>query len=418
MAHHFFKTVWRRLKSEKGFTIINIVGLGAGLACAILVLVYVRHNLGFDRFHDDADRIYRVISNGLFIDYPIHQTGTPAILAQTLRQDHGGEFLVTQVREFRFRSRMSVVQADGRSFFDARLCLVDSEFLKVFSFPLLAGDGETVLRDPRTAVLTRSSAARYFGGRDPLGRTLVIDEEPYRVTGLIEDVPDRSHIQFDGLLGGAQTSQPATSWTNNNHSTYVRLREGATEARLAAVLDGLVKQHVAPRLETPGNWWAYDLEPLPRIHLHSDLPAPYGVNGSASSVTIISFMALLILLIAGANFVNLTTARLARRSRGVGIRKVIGSGRRSIVFEFLGEAVLLSGAGLVLALALSAAMLPALSRLVGQPLRPGIVSEPVLMAAILGGPWIVGLLAGLYPALSLASSAKSLIILKKNYQPS
>jgi len=404
MIHHLFKTVWRRLKSEKGFTMINILGLGVGLACGILVLVYVQYNRGFDRFHDDAGRIYRVISNGLFIDYHIHQTGTPSILAETLRRDHAEEFLVTQVQSFRSRLGTPVVRIEGRSFFDARLCVADSDFLKVFSFPLLAGDRESVLRDPQTAVLTRSTAAKYFGAGDPLGQTLIIDETPYRVTGLIEDVPARSHIQFDGLLSeGQRDPKSSAGWLNNNYSTYVRLRKGATEGRLAGVLGGLVKQHVAPQLKTPGNWWAYDLEPLLRIHLHSDLAAPYGVNGNASSVTIISLVAVLILLIAGANFVNLTTARLARRSKDVGVRKVVGSGKRSIVFEFLGEAVLLCCAGLVLALALSAALLPALSRLVGQPLSLGLGSEPVLMGAILGGPWIVGVLAGLYPALSLAS---------------
>ncbi|MDH4196936.1 MAG: ABC transporter permease, partial [Candidatus Aminicenantes bacterium] len=404
MVHHLFKTVWRRLKSEKGFTLINILGLGVGLACGIMVLVYVRYNRGFDRFHADAGRIYRVISNGLFIDYDIHQTGTPSILAETLRRDHAEEFLVTQVQSFRSRLGTPVVQVEGRSFFDARLCIADSDFLKVFSFPLLAGGRESVLRDPQTAVLTRSTAAKYFGARDPLGETLLIDETPYRVTGLIEDVPARSHIQFDGLLftKDQRSQYNKENWLNNNYSTYVRLREGASEARLAGVLGGLVKQHIAPRLKT-GNWWAYDLEPLLGIHLHSDLPAPYGVNGNASSVTIISLVAVLILLIAGANFVNLTTARLARRSKDVGVRKVVGSGKRLIIFEFLGEAVLLCCAGLVLALALSAALLPALSRLVGQPLSFGPASGSVLMGAILGGPWIVGLLAGLYPALSLAS---------------
>jgi putative ABC transport system permease protein len=402
MIRHLFKTIWRRLKSERGFTIINIVGLGVGLACGILVLVCVRYNRGFDRFHDDAGRIYRVISNGLFIDYHIHQTGTPSILAETLRRDHAEEFLVTQVRPFRSRLGTAVVQVEGQSFFEARLCVADPDFLKVFSFPLLAGDRENFLGDPQTAVLTRSTAAKYFGGRNPLGQMLIIDGTAYQVTGLMDDVPARSHIQFDGLLSeGPRNPKSVGEWMNNNYSTYVRLREGATEARLAGVLGGLVKQHI--KLRTPGNWWAYTLEPLLGIHLHSDLAAPYGVNGSATSVTIISLVAVLILLIAGANFVNLTTARLARRSKDVGVRKVVGSGKRSIIFEFLGEAVLLCCAGLALALVLAAALLPALSRLVGQPLSFGPTSGPVLMGAILGGPWIVGVLAGLYPALSLAS---------------
>ncbi len=404
MIHHLVKTIMRRLKSERGFTIINVLGLGVGLACGIMVLVYVRYNRGFDRFHGDADGIYRVISNGKVLDHDIHSIQTPSILAETLRRDHADEFLVTQVRAIAHRIRPTVVQVEGRSFLDSRLCLADSDFFKVFSFPLLAGNRESALRDPQTAVLTRSTAAKYFGGRDPLGEMLLIDGTPCRVTALIEDVPDRSHIQFDGLLSGKQRDpESMANWLDNSYSTYVRLRKGATTARLAGILDDLVERHIVPRLKTAGDWWAYNLEPLLRIHLHSDLPAPFGVNGSASSVTIISLVAFLILLIAGANFVNLTTARLTRRSRDVGVRKVIGSGKLSIAAQFLGEAVLLSYAGLILAFVLVAALLPALSRLVGQALSFRPASEPTLLAWALGGPWIVGLIAGLYPAIALSA---------------
>lgn len=400
MLHHLFNTVRRRLLLDRGFTVINIVGLGVGLACGLLVLTYVRYNRGFDRFHEDRDRVYRVVSNGLFIDYNIHQTGTPFILAETLRRDHAEEFVVTQVQ-----GRTSVVRAESRAYFDERLLFADADFLKIFSFPLISGDRTSALGDIQTAVLTRSAAERWFGGRDPLGETFTIDDTPYRVTGLMENVPDRSHIRFDAILVSGQLRSRAEreGWLNNNYSTYVRLREGATEARLEAVLHDLVRLHVTPRLKTSGNWWAYDLEPLLRIHLHSDLAAPFGTNGSAASLMIISLAAVLILLIAAANFVNLTTARLTRRSKAVGIRKVVGSGRRSIVFELLGESVLLCVAGLVLALGLVAAFLRALSRLVGQPLTPGTAFDSVLIAAVLGGPWLLGLAAGLYPALSLAS---------------
>jgi len=404
MFKNYLKVAARNLLKHKGYSSLNILGLAVGIAAAVLISLYVFDELGYDRFHEKADRIYRITADWSNKgDSRIHQLGTPAILAKTIRDSYPQVETVTQISG---PVQDTTIKYEEKAFKEAEAYVAEPSFLDVFSFPLLKGDPATCLRDPGCVVLTRSLASRLFGEEDPLGKTVQVyagpTPQPARVTGVVGDVPSNSHFRF-GMLVSMVTFYPTVSpgWTNNNFATYLLLRPGVTKAVMEEKLVEIDKVHGEGGQEHIP--WIWTLEPLTRIHLHSDLATGAQPNGSAAYVRLFGLAAVLILLIAGINFVNLATARSARRAREVGIRKVVGSLRRQLVGQFLGESVLMSLAGLVVAAGLIQAALPFYRNLTGRHLGLPYFASPLVIPGLIGLALAVGLLSGIYPAFFLSS---------------
>ena len=411
MFKNYIKTTLRNIRRQKGFSFINIAGLAIGIACSVLVMIYVIDQLSYDRFHEKADRIYRIVSKGLFIDYDINQIGTPYVLAKSLREEYGNSLQVTQLTSW----YDGIINIDNTNLLNERIIAADKDFLKVFSFQMFEGDPSSALAEPFTAILTESAAMKYFGEEDPMGVRLKIGANNFVVTGLMRDVPQNSHITFDVVVSiKSRRNYDRIGWLSNNYSTYVTLSENITQNSLKTKLKLLVEQNINQELSRlKNNWWEYRLEPLVDIHLHSDLNAPNGINGKYEYVLVFGLIAFFILIIACVNYVNLTTAKFTNRAKEVGIRKVVGSIKAQLIIRFLLESVLICFIGTLVALILVKISLPFLSDLAGKSLDIGYFNDPFVLPGFALLAIILGLIAGIYPAFYLSSCKPATVLTGK-----
>jgi len=412
MLTNYLKIALRNLRKHKGYTFINITGLAVGLACCLLIVLFVRDELSYDRYHDNADRIYRITLDALLGEQEIHGPISPAPMAQALVNDFPE--VVQATRLFTFRDKTLVRYEDNR-FVEERFFFGDSTFFEVFTFPFLQGDPETALVEPNTVVLTESTARKYFGQQNPIGQTLRVNERTdYEVTGVMADVPTNSHFHFDflGSLGTLDNSRNPM-WVSNNFRTYFLLADGHSPEALQAKFPAMVKNYAGPQVEqflgitidqffASGGRFAFQIQALTDVHLHSQLDFEIEPNGDITYVYAFSVVAFLILLIACINFMNLATARSANRAKEVGVRKVLGSNRRQLTLQFLMESMLLSVIALGVALVLAAVLLPVFNSLSGKALQIDYL-DGFMLSGVIGLAVLVGLLAGSYPAFFLAS---------------
>jgi len=334
MFKNYLKIAVRNLLKHKVYSLINITGLAVGIICAFLILLWVQDETSYDRFHEKADRIYRVGARGVIGDTYNNQTGTPAPLAVALKNDF------PEVEQtVRFRNISNIFGRYGDKVFnEEKIIYVDSTFFEVFSFKLIQGDPKTALVKPMTIVITEETAKRYFGDEDPLDKVIVLNDQfDVRVTGVMSNIPDNSHFHRDIFLSMSSSGfSNNTKWMANSFKTYIVLREGYKPERLQAKFPDLITRSVysnySDMFKGDSNW-EYFLQPLTDIHLHSDLNAEFETNGNIAYVYIFSIAALLILIVACINFMNLTTARSANRAKEVGLRKVVGSTRRQVIFS-------------------------------------------------------------------------------------
>ncbi|MFC2161706.1 ABC transporter permease [Acidobacteriota bacterium] len=404
MIKNYLKVALRNLRKHKGYAFINILGLAVGIAASVLIFLYITDELGYDRFHENVDQTYRLVADWSNKgDSRIHQLGTPWILAQTIREKYSQVKHITQLTGplgdviLRYKDQ-AVKESDA-------FCAKSSVF-DVFSFPLIKGDPKTSLQDPNTVVLSETLASKFFQDVDPMEKTIEImafgQTLSLKVTGVMEDIPQNSHFLFEMLISMKTIfPEPSLDWTSNNYTTYVTLQEGVTQALMEEKLVEIDRVHYeGGREHIP---WIWTLEPITKIHLHSDLSTGNQPNGSMAYVRLFSVVAVLLLLIAGINFVNLATARSARRAKEVGLRKVVGSLRKQIIKQFLGESVLISLIALVVAVILIQIALPLYQNLTGKILGLSYLGNPFVIPGLLGLALVVGFLAGLYPALFLSS---------------
>jgi ABC-type antimicrobial peptide transport system permease subunit len=395
----YIRIALRKLRREKGYAFINIAGLAVGLACSILMMLWVRQETSFDRFHADRDSIYRLVTetknqSAVTLDARAPTPTGPAVKAE-----------VPEVLEFcRYRTNKNYgLRLGDKALFEAVIGIADPSFFTMFTFPFLKGDPKTALDDPRSIVITESVARTFFGNEDPMGRLLTITRDPYAVTGVIRDVPENSHLHFACVIPAVNMHEyhhvDFENWNSMFFNCYVRLAPGASPAEAAAKMSGLV----AGRLNKPNV--GIRPQPLKDVHLKSDFAFDLDnyAQGSASTLTLFSLAAAAILLLACINFMNLATARSAKRAKEVGLRKVTGARRSDIVRQFLGESVLLTFLGLGLALLLLWAVLPLFNTFAGKPLDLRALFEPGLAIATIGVMLLTGLLAGSYPAFYLAA---------------
>ncbi len=408
MFTNYFRCAWRSLVKNKAFSFINVAGLAIGLAAAAFILLWVQDERNYDRFHANADRIYRVAQSFRYGTNDWTQANTPAVLAPRLTEECPDVELAARVRGFRGDQ---IVIAHNRKFNEPGLGIADDNFFRLFSFPLVTGDPATVLAKPGAVAISERAARKYFGSAEVLGRTLTIFDADYTVAGVFRDMPNQSHFHLDVLCSLASFKEyEAPDWGINAFKTYALLRENGRRAAVEAQLVEIVKEHVfhSPQeyeaVVARGDHTEFPLQRLTEIHLGSHLLWEFEDNGNGTYVGFFTIIALFILLIAVINYVNLSTARAAGRAREVGIRKTMGSSRRSLIGRFLSESVLTALLSMILSLALLAALLPAFRNLVGKPwLRLPFAESPswLISMGLLAG--LVGILAGLYPALFLSS---------------
>lgn len=415
MLKNYLKTAFRNLRKNKGYSFINIFGLAVGLASCLLILLYVVNEFSYDHYNKKMDQIYRV-------DTDIKFGGTQMVIAQT--PDPLGPALKSeypQVKQFvRLISHGGILVKKGeQNIQEDRVILTDSTLFDVFTLPMLSGDPKTALVNPRSVVITESMAKKYFSGKDfnsVVGQTMTFDDTSlYKVTGIIKDVPKESHFHYDFFipLYGMLSSNETNQWLGNNFNTYILLDKSADTAKFSSQLEEVVTKHVVPMLkklgpdfsefEKQGSYLRYNLMPLKSIHLHSQKTAELEANGNIQFVTIFSLIALFILMIACVNFMNLSTARSAGRAKEVGVRKVLGSMRKNLIFQFLSESLLVSFIAMVFAIIIAMLLLPYFNDLSGKDLLLGDLLSPWLMAYLVILVAVVGILAGLYPAFYLSS---------------
>jgi len=405
MFRHYVKTALRNLRRQKGYSFLNISGLALGMACTILIVFYIHHELSFDRFHANADSIFRVTMEGVAGGNAVNMAITPNPMPQSLLSRYPEVRNAARIR----RSETIPVKHADREFIEPGIAYADPGLFEVFTFPVIRGDAKTVLDRPYTVVLTESAARKYFGTEDPMGKFLKFDNRTdFSVTGVIKDVPHRSHLRFD-LLCSLETDyaeDPGSrdDWLGSfSGLTYIRLDRPQAREPLEGKLPGLMDEAMGSELRAMKASLRLRLQPLTDIHLRSKLRFEFGPNGDSLSIYIFAAIAVFILAIASVNFMNLATARSARRAREVGMRKVVGAGRRDLVGQFLAESVSASLFALIAALIFVKLALPLFKSISGIDLALGPGELAWLIPMSLGLAVFVGLAAGSYPAFYLSA---------------
>ena len=412
MFANYLKTAIRNLLKNKGFSLINIFGLAIGVACCLLIWLFVQDELSYDRYNEKADRIYRVGFNAVLNNNASKGVVSCAPLKQALIDEFPEVESATRARNPGF----PVFRYGDKVFSEERVFTVDSTFFDVFTVPFILGDYKTALTKPGTIVLTRSMAEKYFGEENPIGKILNADNRrDYEVTGVVEDVPRNSHFHFDFLTSIiSRTVNQDILWISNNYYTYFVIKEGASAEALERKVQELVLRNAGPQVQqflgitveqfvNGGGVYEYFFQRLLDIHLHSHLDYEIEPNGNFSYVLIFSFVAFGILLVACINFVNLSTARSSNRAKEVGIRKTAGSTRGQLIRQFLTETIVISFLAVFIALLLVHLLLPYFNTLAGKQFDISMFRDASNITAILALILGIGLLAGTYPAFFLAA---------------
>jgi putative ABC transport system permease protein len=400
MLYNYLKIAFRSLRRHKGFSLINIAGLAIGMACSILILLWVRDEMSYDRFHRDAERVYRITAS--LSEMNIHAAVTPAPLPEALQAQ-----IPAVEQTIRLNMRGGLMQVGDKMFQEEGMLYADSTFLQMFSFKLVAGDPAEAFKNPESILITEAMAKKYFGNEDPLGKTIRNDHKTdFAVVGVLADVPPNSHVQFDFVLPMAFLARTERDlkervWDNFNYYDYIKLSKKADASPAALV--ALEKQITSIyKANEKGLKVDFHLQPLTDIHLHSKFLADLPGHGNVQYVYIFIVVAIFILVVACINFMNLATARSARRAKEVGLRKVVGAVRTQLVRQFLAESSLISVISLILAVLIVFAALPGFNTLSGKQLSIDLLNIK-MVAGLLGITFLTGLLAGSYPALFLSS---------------
>ncbi len=412
MIKSYFRIAWRNLLKDKGFSIINIVGLATGMATCLLIALFVMDETSYDKYNDKADRIFR-----LHADLKLNQAGmngitVPAPMGAVLVKEFPAIEKYVRLLD---RQDMLVKKGDA-TIMEHHSVYADSTLFDVFTIPMIAGDPKTALTQPYSMVISESMAKKYFPGTDAIGKSLLTSNSTnYKITGVIKDLPAQSHFHFNFIKAMSELEDSRNNeWLSNNFITYVLARPGTTEKDIDQALNQTVKKYLEPQLISMvhssleelaknGGHFGYYAMALPDIHLQSNFSFELETNGNRQYVYIFVVVAVFILLIACVNFMNLSTARSAGRSREVGVRKVLGSLRSSLVTQFLAESMLTALLALVLAVVLVWLLLPLFNQLSGKQITLGLLSKPWLIPSLLVTCFIVGLLAGSYPAFYLSA---------------
>jgi len=429
MFRSYIKIAIRSLWKHKITSGINITGLAIGMACCLVVLYFVRDESSYDTYHELEERLYRLSINSVTISTGQEQLNatTPILWGPAMKRDY------PEVEEFvRFvrltgRDNPWKLTVGENSFFEFGGLHADPSALEVFSWPMIQGDPATALTEPGTVVITESLARKYFGEADPMGQTITLDPRlrddegqftgavfPIRVTGVLKDIPNRSHFTFDyllpsvglnGIYGGdinTGTGMNSWFWRGSVGHTYLVLAEGADPAQLEAKFADFQDRYLGDATRSRGYYYAPFLQQVSDIYLDGNMSGEMRPAGDSNSLIIFSIVALFILFIACVNFTNLSTAMSASRSREVGLRKVVGAHRGQLILQFLGESVVISAIAFVVAIVLAAVVLPLFYGYLNKDLVINYREELPFLSALLLIGLVVGISAGSYPAFFLS----------------
>ncbi|WPV02255.1 ABC transporter permease [Mucilaginibacter sp. cycad4] len=417
MIRNYIKIALRNLWRNRGFSFINITGLSIGITACFFIFMYVAFELSYDKFHTKADRIYRLVTDIKTPSETINTNITSWAFAPNIKAD------LPEVEAFvRTSGGSFLVRKGDVKFQEENSMFADSTFFKVFDFKLLKGDPKTALTAPATIVFTESTAKKYFGNADPIGKTVLIsgDAIPATVTGVMKDFPGNSQIKADMLISMTSLTQKFNKgidgqWGNFGATTYLLLKPGTSQKAFEAKMPAFLQNRDGDGMKKSQMFYTLTLEPLKSTYLYSKRGGQE--VGSISNVYIFGIVAVFILLIACINFVNLTTARSVERAKEVGIRKVVGAERGQLAGQFIGESVVLCIIAFLLTLALVALLLPTFNQLAGKTISTGVFSNWYYVLILFAASVCIGFLAGLYPAVVL-SSFKPVVVLKGRFSGS
>jgi len=411
MIKNYLKIAFRNIIRHKAFAAINIAGLAIGMACSIFILLWVQNELSYDRFNKNANEIYRIAARAGDFKAAINPAPMVADLQAKIPAIKNTVRLTTL--------STNVFEVGDRKFEEKRVFYADSTFLQVFSYKLIKGDRAAALNRPDAVLITEELAKKYFGNEDALGKILRKDNnKDVIVTGVLANIPSNSHLQFDIILPMSSIAQTSDNiknqvWDNFDFYAYIQLDKtfdpsSANIAKFNKQMDEIYKTHVSEKI-LKVNFW---LQPLTAIHLHSNYQADLPGHGNAQYVNIFFVVALFIMAVACINFMNLATARSARRAKEVGLRKVVGAGRKQLIGQFLGESMLISFVSLLIAIGIVWLLLPAFNDLAGKKLSIHLLDRKIITILVVIA-LATGLVSGSYPALFL-SGFQPVKVLKGN----
>ncbi|MGD8538476.1 MAG: ABC transporter permease [Candidatus Aminicenantes bacterium] len=404
MFRNYLRIALRNIKKHKGYSLINILGLATGMACCILIFSYVIYELSYDKYHENADRIYRIKADAQIGDNHLHIPKSSPPMAAYMIDNFPEVSNAARVREL---SNVPVKYRE-KLYYEDRIFFADNSFLDIFTFPLLKGDPKTALKTAYTVVITEDTARRYFGDENPLGKVLTVAENTdFTVTGIASNVPRNSHFIFDMLCSfetHAQNNRMSmVNWLSLNYYTYILIQKEADPNALEQKFPDMIAANAGNILKAVKGELTLTLQPLTSIYLHSRLEQEISATSNIAYVYIFSAIALFILFIACMNFMNLATARSTKRAQEVGMRKVLGAHRAKVVRQFLSESMITSLIACVVALVIVEIVLPLFRSISGIDLVINYVETPWLIPGLIGLTLFVGLVAGSYPAFFLSS---------------
>ncbi|HJR68941.1 MAG TPA: ABC transporter permease [Gammaproteobacteria bacterium] len=401
MLKSYLAMAVRQLLAQKLYTAINVAGLALGLACALLIALFVRHELSYDRHYALADRIVRISDDVVASDSPLRFAGTAPIVA-TLLPDYFSE-IERAARLSTCFSNGANISVGGLPSFEPHFVAADSELFEIFDFEWLHGDPKTALATPTALVVTESVARRHFGTENPMGRTVAIQafDTPFEVTGVLRDLPDNTHLKFNLLVSlRVMPPQALESWGNNCYHTYAVLRDGAAVGAVQSRLGQFLEDRFN---EGSSSVRGFTAAPITDIHLRSTREGEMRTPGSLTTVYTFAAIAAFVLLIACINFTNLATARAVQRAKEVGVRKVAGSARRQLIVQFVAESLLVAVVGSSLAMTLVGVALPQFGSFLEREIGWRDLASLEIMSLVLLTTLLVGLVAGSYPAFFLSA---------------
>lgn len=402
MYKHYFKVGWRNLLRQRMYTLINLSGLTIGMSCFILIALYLQYELSYDRQHEKSDRIYRVAQEqkGNTFRGTDQFAVTPEPIAPALRENF------PEVEGAATLAVGSNLLYHGDEYLSSRLLFADENVFDVFTIPILEGQGAEALQERDVILLSQTLAEKHFGTEDPLGKTLLLDDErPLTVRGIFEDMPENQHFTAEAIVPIQNIPYYESDigrWASNNYWTYIALVEGSDYHQLEAKMS-LFDEQVSSAFANFPFRPVYFLQPLTDIHLHSAINAEIGGTSDIRYIYLFGAIGLIILLLASVNYMNLATARSVRRTKEVGVRKVMGAERSQLVGQLLGESFILTFFSFVIALLVAYMLLPALESLLDQPIPFDVVGSGWLLGGLLLSAILIGGLSGLYPALVVSA---------------
>jgi putative ABC transport system permease protein len=424
MLKNYFKIALRNLQKNKIYTAINVLGLTLGFLCCMLIMLHVKDEMSYDKFIPNHEQIHRVVLERIYPDHRSFYAIIPHSFSEAIQEEVKG---VTEATRIFYFGTGNIITYEDTPFEEDFIAAVDSNFYNVFDFVLLEGDKNTSLSEPNTVVISQSASQKIFKGAAALGKTIKQGAQEYEITGVMEDIPENSHMKLDYLVTASSFPfSKQENYTGFSAFTYLKIDPNTSPAQVESEIPGLVTKYAAGQIERnlgisyadytkAGNGYRYFLQPLADIHLHSNLEGEFKANGNYLYVYIFISIAAFILVLACINFINLSTARSADRAKEVGVRKAMGSDRSQIIAQFLLEAVLLTFVSLLIGIVLVSFAVPFFNNLTQKSLVFDFKAMLSAIPLLLLFGVIVGLLAGYYPAFHISKS-NTISILKGKLQ--